>query len=61
MEMVQYFKDQCTIYQKVNDQVIGSFLFVDSLCDKFPFLERPSVDFRYLYGMLDNIPTTLAK
>lgn len=61
MEMVQYFKDQCTIYQKVNDQVIASFLFVDSLCDKFPFLERASVDFRYLYGMLDNIPTTFSQ
>ncbi len=60
MEMVQYFKDQCTIYQKVNDQVIASFLFVDCLCDKYPFLERATVDFRYLYGMLDDIPKTFS-
>ncbi len=61
MEMVQYFKDQCTNYQKVDDQEISSFLFVDYLCDKFPFLERPSVDFKHLYGMIDRIPTTFKK
>lgn len=59
MEMVQYFVDQCTVYQKVNDQVIASYLFVDYLCDRFPFLERPgTVDFKHLYGLLDNKPKT---
>ncbi|PKL29522.1 MAG: transcription elongation factor GreA [Spirochaetae bacterium HGW-Spirochaetae-2] len=57
MEMVQYFVDQCTNYQMVNDQVISSYLFVDFLCDKYPFLERPNtVDFKHLYGLMDNIP-----
>ncbi|MFA5467860.1 MAG: transcription elongation factor GreA [Sphaerochaetaceae bacterium] len=60
MEMVQYFKDQSTGYQSVNDQVVASFLFVDALCDKYPFLERPSIDFKHLYGMLDNIPKTFS-
>lgn len=59
MEMVQYFVDQCTVYQKVNDQVIASFLFVDYLCDRYPFLERPgTVDFKHLYGLLDDAPKT---
>ncbi|MDD4219796.1 MAG: transcription elongation factor GreA, partial [Sphaerochaetaceae bacterium] len=61
MEMVQYFKDQCTTYQQVNDQVISSFLFVDYLCDKYPFLERPNLDFKHLYGLIDSIPKTFGK
>ncbi|MGI6432927.1 MAG: transcription elongation factor GreA [Sphaerochaetaceae bacterium] len=56
-EMIQYFIDQCTNYQQVNDQVIASFLFVDYLCDRYPFLERPtSVDFKHLYGLIERIP-----
>jgi transcription elongation factor GreA len=56
-EMVQYFIDQCTSYQAVTDQVISSYLFVDYLCDRYPFLERPTtVDFKHLYGLIDNIP-----
>ena len=59
MEMVQYFKDQCSNYQRVTDQVIASFLFVDYLCDRFPFLARPDkVDFKHLYGLLDAAPQT---
>jgi transcription elongation factor GreA len=59
MEMVQYFVDQCTSYQKVTDQVVASFLFVDWLCDKFPFLERPNtVDFKHFYGLMDDVPKT---
>lgn len=59
MEMVQYFVDQCTSYQRVNDQVIGSYLFVDYLCDRFPFLTRPgTVDFKHLYGLIDDVPKT---
>jgi transcription elongation factor GreA len=59
MEMVQYFVDQCTNYQRVTDQVIASFLFVDYLCDRFPFLNRPeTVSFKHLYGLLDNVPKT---
>ncbi|MFA5513738.1 MAG: transcription elongation factor GreA [Sphaerochaetaceae bacterium] len=53
-EMVQYFIDQCTNYNSVGDQVISSFLFVDWLCDCYPFLERPTaVDFKHLYGLID--------
>lgn len=56
-EMVRYFKDQCTSYQSVGDQVISSFLFVDYLCDRYPFLERPaSVDFKHLYGLMEQVP-----
>lgn len=58
MEMVQYFIDQCMNYQRVNDQTVASFLFVDYLCDRFPFLTRPEVDFKHLYGMLDHVPQT---
>ncbi|MFA5570601.1 MAG: transcription elongation factor GreA [Sphaerochaetaceae bacterium] len=58
-EMVQYFIDQATNYQKVTDQVISSFLFTDILCNLYPFLERPtSVDFKHLYGLLDNKAVT---
>jgi transcription elongation factor GreA len=60
-EMVQYFIDQSTNYKSVNDQVIASFLFVDYLCDRYPFLERPtSVDFKHLYGLMERVPKVFA-
>lgn len=61
LEMVKYFIDQCTSYLSVNDQVIASYLFVDYLCDRYPFLQKPeNISFKHLYSMLDSIPQTFA-
>ncbi|MBN2859749.1 MAG: transcription elongation factor GreA [Sphaerochaetaceae bacterium] len=59
IEMVKYFRDQCSIYQGVTDQVISSYLLVDYLARRYPFIARPEgAEFKHLYGMLDSIEQT---
>ncbi len=59
IEMVKYFRDQCGIYQGVNDQVISSHLLVDYLARRYPFIAQPEgAEFKHLYGMADSIEET---
>ncbi len=57
--MVKYFRDQCVAYQGVTDQVVSSFLLVQYLSDKYPFIAPPENNsFKQLYNMLDSVPRT---
>ncbi len=59
LEMVKYFRDQCGIYQGVTDQVISSFLLVNYLAHRYPFIGQPEgAEFKHLYGMLDSVEDT---
>lgn len=59
VEMVKYFRDQCVAYQGVTDQVVSSFLLVQYLSDKYPFITPPENNsFKQLYNMLDSVPRT---
>jgi transcription elongation factor GreA len=56
VEMVEYFANTCS-NEKVDDQVIASFLFVQSLASRFNFISSPKeVDFATLYGKLASVP-----
>ncbi len=58
-EMVKYFRDQCVAYQGVTDQVISSFLLVEFLSEKYPFVLPPENNtFKQLYNMVDSVPRT---
>ena len=59
IEMVKYFRDQCSMYQGVNDQVISSLLLVLDLSARYPFIgEIENSSFKHLYGLLDSVPRT---
>ncbi len=59
IEMVKYFRDQCSMYQGVNDQVISSLLLVQDLSARYPFIhEIDNTSFKHLYGLLDSVPQT---
>ena len=58
-EMVKYFRDQCVAYQGVTDQVISSYLIVEYLSEKYPFVAASENNsFKQLYNMIDNVPRT---
>ncbi|MCK9287226.1 MAG: transcription elongation factor GreA [Sphaerochaetaceae bacterium] len=58
LEMVRFFLENCTT-QPVDDKVISSYLFVQSMRARFNFIEIPEeVTFKDLYGKLESIPET---